>query len=344
MLVALGLTACNNSGNSPQQNHKHKEQPHWIEVSTVEIQTLQPERERTGNLQIRRWVRIHSQEKGRITQIPYYEGDSVHQGSLVASLDDSLLEPALHKAEAQLRLAQRERDRAEQLVQKQVASEDSLTRAIDNLAIAQAEVQMLQTRLNHARIHAPFDAIVSERRVEPEDIATENQHLLTLIDPTSLNAEVSLSELLLPHLKIGDPVEIRIDALGTKRFPGHILRIHPQVDPANRQARVEVAFDPVPEQARAGQLARILFRLPPQQALTVPFSCLRRDPQGTYLYRLVNGEATQARVETGLRSGNLVQITQGLNPGDRIIVKGFLGLRPGKKVSISKSEHARNTK
>lgn len=289
-------------------------------------------RERTGSLKLRRLVRIHSQEEGQIIELPFFEGDAVSQGQLLAAMDDRLLRAELAKAEATLGQARLDLGRLETLVRQKVASEETLARAQTNLDVANAEVRLLETRLANTRISAPFAGIISERLIEPGDIAPKHHHLLTLFDPDSLQVEVPVSELLLPLLAVGDPVTIRIDALGEQEYAGRILRIHPNLDPLTRQAPVEVVFAQAPAQAQGGQLARVGFTTPPRERLLLPITALQRDREGEFLYRLVDGKAVKTQVRSGVRIDEQVAINQGLQAGDRVIVRGFLGLGDGKAV------------
>jgi membrane fusion protein (multidrug efflux system) len=331
LLTLLLLTSCSQQ---PEQATKTKDQQqkHLVELRKAERKAIGFSREQAGSLRIRRQVRIFSQEEGRIIDLPFYEGDPVEQSQWVAALDDAILQAELAKAAASLGQAQLDLQRLEKLAAQKLTAEDTLARAKTALNVAQAEHSLLATRLTYTRIHAPFAGLISQRLIEPGDIATRNQHLLTIIDPYSLIAEVNVSELLLPLLQVGDPVEIRIDALGEQRFPGHIQRIHPEVNPVSRQAIIEARFDSIPALARGGQLARVIFSTPERERLMVPFTSVQRDTKGEYLYLSREGKAHKSRITTGLRIGDEVSIEQGLQPGDDVIVRGFMNLHEGKGV------------
>lgn len=304
-----------------------------MELTTVRREQISTAHERTGSLRARRKVRIHNQEEGRVTQVPLFEGDRVAQGELLIQLEDNLLRAELDKARATARQARVDQQRLRGLVEKKVASKDELTRAGTALDVANAELKVLQTRLAFTQILAPFDGVISERLIEPGDVASGHSHLLTLSDPTSLVTEIHTSELLLPHLQTGDPVKVRIDALGQQSFSAKILRIHPELDPVTRQGVVEVTLEPVPNGARAGQFARVTLETARTERLLIPFSALRRDRQGEFVYLVDdNLRAQRNTVRSGIRIDNRTEILQGLKPGDRIVSRGFLGLSENKMV------------
>ena len=226
-------------------------------------------------------------------------------------------------------------DRQESLRQRRAVSEDELAQARTALAVAEAEERLLETRLAFTRIRAPFAGIITRRVVEPGDFVTKNSHLLTLADPDSLVAEVYASELVLPKVKLGDPVALRIDALGFQRFNGKVLRIHPAFSKTSRQAIVEVSMHPIPEGARAGQFVRAKLSAAAVERLLVPFRAVRRDRDGEFLWLLNDaGKVERRAVRTGLRITDRIEILEGLEPGERIVTRGFLGLSEEKAVQV----------
>ncbi len=334
--ICVALLAGCSVVSAPEQNAKAKAKSrpeHLVEVSAAEQAAVTSAYRRNGTLTARRVARIHVQEQGRIVELPWFEGDQVKAGALLLRLDDALLRAELDKARATSRQARADLARMQNLVKRSAASKDELERSRTGLDVAEAEQRMLETRLGYMRLEAPFDAVVSERRVEPGDVVATHTHVLTLLDPASLVVELPVSELLLPHLQLDDPAEVRIDALGDRAFAGRILRIHPALDRNTRQGIVEVALAPIPAGARAGQFARVTLSTARVSRLLIPFPALQRDREGEFVYRLDgDGKARRSPVRSGLRAAERVEILEGLEAGDRIVIRGFLGLTDGKSV------------
>jgi RND family efflux transporter MFP subunit len=333
----LALAGCQEQ--PPSRPAMKKPRAHLVEVEQVEWRPVSTAHERTGSLRSRRLVRIHNQEEGRIIDLPHFEGDLVQAGELLVSMEDALLKAQLAKARATTAQAHLDLERISNLVERRAASRDELAQVNTRLEVAQAEEQLLQTRLGYTRVTAPFRGLVSHRFVEPGDAVAKHTHLLTLIDPESLVTEIRISELLLPHIAAGDQARVRIDALGDRQFSGRVLRIHPELDQATRQGLVEVILDPVPEGARAGQFARVTLDTARVQRMLIPFSAIRHDREGAFVYRLdQGGKARLTRVHTGIRVGARIEILEGLKPGQKIISRGFMGLSDGKVVKVAKRE------
>jgi RND family efflux transporter MFP subunit len=183
--------------------------------------------------------------------------------------------------------------------------------------------------------------VITERHAQPGDVAPRHTHLLTLADPDSLYTEVKVSDLLLPHLRVGDPVSVRIDALGRIDHAGRILRIHPAIDPVTRLGIVEVLIEPVPDGARSGQFARVTLTSAAVPRLMIPFTALRRDREGEYVFAVVDGKARRVEVRSGLRLADRIELLSGIEPGQQVIVRGFLGLSEGKPVKPVNPEKSR---
>lgn len=332
--ATLLLSAC--SDDNAANKSKSTPKPLQVEVTAVARQSLGQSITRTGTLRAEQEVKLLAEEEGRVDKVPVYEGDRVKKGDLLLQLDDSQLRAEVKKATAQRKQANLDVQRLKRLQKGKLITEDELARARTAFDIAAADEDLLQTRLNNTRINAPFDGVVSQRLVEPGDVAAKFTHLLTLTATDTLLAELAISELLLPGIAVNDKVIIMLDALGDQRFDGTVLRIHPTVDPVTRQGIVEVRINKPPQQAKPGQLCRVQLNLHAQPRLLLPFSALRRDAQGEFVYRIDNEQkARRTEVRSGIHLDNTVEILDGLNEGDRVVTNGFLGLADGMLVKAA---------
>lgn len=327
----LFLSAC---GKEQASHGRTPSTTSLVETGQVSREALLTEQNVSGVLQAVQRVRIFNQESGRIIRLPFYPGDHVNKGDILVEIDDRLLRSQFNKAQSSLKQAQLDHKRLKSLVPRKLASEDELTRAQTNVELAQAEVALIETQLDHTRIRAPFSGVISERNYEPGDVAPLHSHILTLFEPNKLKIELSVSELILNPLKLGDKVNIRIDALDDRLWPGSIHRIYPDVDSQTHQGKIEVRISDPIQGARPGQLCRVQLQAQTSPRLVMPFAALRHNNQGEYVYRLGEENKVQfVSVETGLLLGKYIEILAGLSEGNTVITKGFQGLRDGKTVS-----------
>lgn len=343
-LVALNV-GCSESPSSPPTSGDKASAPsrapaaHLVTTITAERSLVSVPHERPGSLRLRRLVRLHSQEEGRIIALDPFEGDRVEQGQSLLRLEDDLLRAELDAARATGAQKRLDLKRLEALAGRGGASDDEIAQAKTAVAVAEAEIEVLETRLAFTEIRAPFDGIVTARLAEPGDFVAKNTHLLSVADPGSLIAEVLVSELVLPQLAVGDAVQIRIDALGASTVPGTILRIHPTLSETGRQAKVEVAFEAIPEGARSGQFVRLRFSSRGVERLMVPFRSIRQERSGPFLWIVdADSKALRQTVDTGVRIADQVEILNGLEPGTQVVTRGFLGLAAGDEVRVVETD------
>jgi len=305
---------------------------HLVELATASRGQLAVDADRAGSLRALREVRIVNQEEGEVTAVTVREGDRVRRGQVLVRYDDRILQAQLDKAVATLKQAELDHERNKQLIARGFIGADALSRSETALEIARAEQRLLATRVQNLTLEAPFAGVVSERQVEPGGVTPQHKHLLTLIDPSTLITDVAVSELVLPYLQVGDPAGVRIDALGDTLHGGKIVRIHPAIDPSSRTGRIEVALDPVPPGARAGQFCRVVLSTGNRDQLLVPLAALRRDARGEFVFVFEDGVVRRAEVTSGLRLVDRVEIRSGLTSGTQVVTKGFIGLAPGQRV------------
>ncbi|WP_455365766.1 efflux RND transporter periplasmic adaptor subunit [Kaarinaea lacus] len=341
--MLLFISACSQEAPPATEKSKKKTRDHLVEAVVVERTVLGVERVRTGTLRARREVQIHNQEEGEIIKLPYFEGDRVRKGDVVVRLDDKLLRAQLARAQATRQQAELDLKRTRNLFKKKLVSDEELNRMETALQVARSDEEVLATRLSYTTIVSPINGIVSARLSEPGNIAERYTHILTISDPTSLVTEVTLSELLIPQLSVGHPVEVAIDALGDNAFQGKVSRIFPNLDPVTRRGTIEVELKPVPKGARPGQLCRVNLKTLGAERLMVPFSAVRRDQKGEYVFAIdADGKVQRAAVVGGLRIGEQVEILKGLTEGQQVVTKGFLDLSPGKKVKVVAADKQRS--
>lgn len=346
LAACLSAVGCSSENPAAAKKSKSDGKPkaHLVEVAEVINRDLIHRFERTGTLRALTEARIFSQEEGAVLEVPVREGDKVAVGDTLVKLDDRVLAAELAQAVARRKQLSRDVSRLQRLRSKNLATEDALAKVATELEVANAAERLLQTRHGYMTITAPFSGTVAERLVNPGDIAPKHRHLISLVDPSSLVTDVHVSELLLPGLRTGDQVTVRIDALGEETLSGRIRRIFPTVDPKTRRGQIEIVLDQVPEQARAGQFCRVSMSSRRTGARVVPLAAMRRDDRGEYVYVVQQGVAQRQTVHSGVRLASGVELVEGPEAGSKVVTAGFLGLQQGGKVRTAQGELANKNK
>ena len=336
LLISLVLLACNAESKAAAATEKKKQaKTHLVEIVKAESVASNTVSNWHGSLEYNELVNIYNQEKGRIDSFPFKEGDLVKKNDILVHMDDRLLRAEKSKLLAQIAQAKTDQRRIQGLVKKQALSVGELDQANTQLAVYNAEKNLLDIRIGYFLIKAPFSGIVTERYANKGDAVSAQQHLLTLSNHKSLVAKVQVSEAALSSLTKSMPASIIIPSSGAK-YGGQISRIYPKLHPNTRQATVEITFDEIPEKLFSGQSVLAEIKGVRKNRILVPLSALKRDGGGEHIFLLKDdGKAHRQAVISSSYIAGKVEITQGIKNDDKIITRGFLGLSNGKTVKVS---------
>jgi RND family efflux transporter MFP subunit len=186
-------------------------------------------------------------------------------------------------------------------------------------------------------VTAPITGVITEKLVEAGHAVGNQTRLFTIADVSTLVVRVRVSELDVVQIRQGDHVDVALDAFPGQLLAGRVRRIFPVADPTNRLVPVEVALEGTDARtARPGFLARIAFALGTKENVRlVPASAIVNDGGGNMaVYVVENDIATRRAVRTGVTSEGRVEIVDGVETGEIVVVTGTNNLRDGVAVRI----------
>jgi len=308
-----------------------------VEVTKVENGRIARSVSVSGNIEPIRTVAVNAQLGGALRTVNVEEGNRVSAGDTLATLDDREISAQLASAEAQYEVASAAADRSRRLRERQVITEAEYERDRAALAAAQATRDQLRTRMGFATVRAPAAGVITEKLVEAGDIVGVQNHLFTIAVVSTLVVRVRVSELDVVSIRPGDIAEVALDAFPGRTLQARIRRIFPSADPVSRLVPVEVALMGTDASvARPGFLARVTFALGARENVRlVPASAIVTDASGTRaVYVIAENKAERRFVRTGITSEGKVEITEGLDEGEVVVVTGTNNLRNGADVRI----------
>ena len=234
---------------------------------------------------------------------------------------------------------------------RRTATDADLKVAETRIKVSRADVQRLEVLVDYATVRAPFDGIITKRWVDRGAMVKDSAiPLLTVMRTDTVRVVMDIAERDVPLVNAteqnpnpdgkGDPVELRLPALGTRRFSGHITRIASALDPATRTMRAEAHLDNREGVLRPGMFGTAVVTLDQRDsALTVPSTALVRRGDKVEVFYVANpsgdpprGVARRIEVELGLDDGKRVEIRHGLTGKELIIAKGNGVVREGDSV------------
>lgn len=331
--LSVVFGGCDN--NTAPQGKKHAPTPVLVEVATAARQQVSRKWERSGTLIYRRLLRVYTQEQGRITTFPWFEGDNVSKGDILLTLDNELLKKELKKARATESMAARRVERLERLQKTKAASEEDLVEAQTSLQLARVEVEILNTRLAYTIVKAPFSGIITQRSAEPGDVLPRNTHVLTIAAPQSLVAKISVPPQLLNSIDTNSHIKIHFNTPDAPDLSGKLKRIFPTLDPQTRMGTVEISLTDIPPYAKAGQFITASIVNPKRPRLLIPAAALRTDRKGEYVYLVgENRKVKRKAVTSGIRIKEKIEILSGVQPGQQVVTRGFMNLEKRDFVTV----------
>lgn len=294
------------------------------------------------------------------------EMDPVDLDERLAALDASLARggSAVAAAQAQRQDAQAKRELAalnarryvdlgerdfistgavEAKLQEQTSANAALSAADANLAAARQELQRLNAeraglhqQRNNVRLLAPVDGVVTSREAEAGSTVVAGQAVLRVIEPASLWVRLRLDQGRSAGLAPGLPAQIVLRSRPGQPLPGQVARVEAQSDSVTEERIAQVAFSQVPVGVAMGELAEVSLQMArPAPALLVPNAALKRQGEQTGVWRLRDGQPVFVPLRTGLASlEGQVQVLEGLQEGDQIVVYSEKELGPQSRVTV----------
>lgn len=313
-----------------------------------------------GDLKPLEEIAVRARVEGNVEQVMVREGDRVARGALMARFESSNQESVRKSAEADVVSAKADVENARWNAEQSAelfkagaiperdarAAQQALAAAEARLAAAEARVRASTQDEQDTRVVAPTTGVVSARNVEVGEHVTRGATVFTVVRNDVLELQASVPARMAGDVRASQPVRF---SAGGRELTGRVARISPTINPANRSLTVYLQV-PNPGGALKGNTyatGRIVARTIPD-AMIVPTSAIRyAQQQGQpFVYRIVNETVEFQPVQLGIidEATGVVQVTEGLAAGDRIIVGNVGALGRGVKVRIASTEGGRGAR
>ncbi|MEE4213841.1 MAG: efflux RND transporter periplasmic adaptor subunit [Bacteroidales bacterium] len=279
-------------------------------------------------------VDLSFETSGKITGIYFSEGTSVSEGDLLAKINDRHLQAQLLKLEAQKKLLEEKEYRQRALLEKDAISQESYDQIVTELQTTEADILLVKARILETELRAPFDGKIGLRYLSEGSFASPNSKIARLVKIKPLKIEFSVPERYAGELKPGYPISFRVDGYN-ELFSAKVYAIDPKIDINTRTIVVRALYPNRNEEHKPGRFAGISLTLREvDDAISIPTEALIPEMDGEKVYVYRGGKAHKVAIETGLRTESVIQIIEGLNFNDTLIVSGILQLREGLPVML----------
>ncbi len=337
LILTLALLSQNGCDRSESNAQAPQEENQAIPVSVLEVQpvAIRDILVLPGETEAWQDVLVPADISGRVEWIGPKEGESLKKGQLFAKIDVSALKVALEKAECDYKLNEDLLKRREKLFERKSISQEELDRIRTETLLAQHTLE--QTRVEYERgfTKSPISGVINYLFVDQGEFIERGHSIATIVNVDKIKINVSVPEMDVRFLKPGQESRVTIDAYPNESMIGVVDFVSYKADPATKTFKVRVLVDNSDGKIRPGMIARLAFiRQVIPNALVAPLFALVDKGGERILFLEKDGVAQSRTVSLGVIDNDRIQILKGLNPGDRLIVKGQTQVEEGMKVHV----------
>ncbi|MFC6097156.1 efflux RND transporter periplasmic adaptor subunit [Flavobacterium qiangtangense] len=311
-----------------------------VKIDTVKTQEVSLDFVSNGNFEPIQELKFSAEKSGKVIQVLAKEGDYVKVGQVLAIVRSDVVNVEASNAKASYQNAVTDYNRYENAFKTGGVTKQQLDQA--RLAMVNAKTQLTQANINvgDTRIKAPISGFINKKYIEPGSIlagmpATE---LFDIVNVSKLKLKVTVNESQVASLKVGDITKIKASVYPDKEFSGKITFIASKADESlNFPVEIEIANNTAND-LKAGMYGTAEFASKQQKSSLkiVPRNAFVGSVSSNQIFIVENGTAKLKKVTAGRILGDKVEILDGLNDGQQVIVTGQINLQEGSKVEIIK--------
>lgn len=311
-----------------------------VKIDTVKVEDVSLDFISNGNFEPVQELKFSAEKSGKITSVLVKEGDFVSVGQTLAIVRSDVINVNAQNANAIYQNAVADYNRFENAFKTGGVTKQQLDQA--KLAMVNAKSQLTQANINvgDTRIKAPISGFINKKMIEVGSIVTgmPATELFEIVNVSKLKLNVSVNESQVASLKVGSPTKVKASVYPDKTFDGKITFIAAKADASlNFPVEIEITNN-ASKDLKAGMYGTAEFASQQQkQSLKiVPRNAFVGSVSSNQVFVVENGVAKLKTVTAGRILGDKVEILNGLNEGETVIVTGQINLQEGSAVEIIK--------
>ena len=328
---------------------KHKNPIIYVSATTASATYWQSQLQASGSTRTVKGVNVTTESAGMVETIYFTPGSDVTKGTLLVKLDikPELAQLQSLKASAAFAKTTYERDLKQYKIG--AVSQETLASDKSNYKTTAANVKQQQALIEQKIIRAPFSGRLGISAINPGQYLTPGDKIVTLETISPIYVDFYLPQSDLAKIKLGQEINVTLDAYRNKTFVGKVTTINPNVNSNSRNIEIEATLANKQKQLLPGMFTHVVLKLGTKQRhITVPHTAISFNSYGNIVYRLTKTnkkyrgqtvwQATQRFVTTGEVRNQQIAVLNGVNVGDTIVTAGQLKLQNNSLVVIKKQE------
>jgi len=312
-------------------------------ATPVPVQVAQPDRvdifatyDATATIESDADAPVIARVPGEVVELLVEEGDIVEAGQILAKLDGERLRLEMLAARANLEQARKEYKRNIDLHRRGLISTSMFEGLQYDLAALEATFELKALNYDYSKIRAPIPGVVSSREIKPGQNIAVNEVAFRITDTSELVAYLQIPQAQLPKFQAGHVATLSVASMPETDFQASIARISPTIDTRNGTFRATAVIDNSDHRLAPGMFGRFTIAYEKHRdALVIPADALLDEDDLSSVYVVSDGAVVRRIVETGIESDGKIEILNGLDEHESVVVVGHSGLRDGSKVLAS---------
>jgi len=306
-----------------------------VTVADVEKKTSSFTLNFTGTLYPNKELDVPAETSGKITALNFELGQYFQKGGVIATIDDKIKKLTFESAKIEADRLKKDLDRTENLFKGGTSSEQELDRARTSYETANNKFEEAERQLSYTKITAPIAGTITRKIVEEGTYVNTGTPIASIVDVSRLKVKVNVSEANVYYLKVGDKVKITTDIYRGVTFEGRISFVSPRGDEShNYPVEVEIS-NSSKNPLKAGTFVNVEVAVGSNnEGLFIPREALQGSIKDAKVYVAQNGKAILKNIIVGRESNESLEVTSGINQGDKVIVSGQVNLTNNKPIKI----------
>jgi membrane fusion protein (multidrug efflux system) len=330
VLLLFALSSCGGGDGDKQRQ---------LPLVTAEVVRSAPFVDRieaVGTARAKEQVTLSAPVTERIVRIHFEDGGYVRAGQVVAELAQGQETAELADAHARAREATQQLRRLEALKASGFATNSSVDAQIAQAASARAQAAQANASIGDRVVRAPFGGWASLRTISAGAVVTAGTPIATISDLSEIKLDFPVPETLLSSLALGQTIEAQPAAFPGQIFRGTIATIDPVIDPATRSVMVRAILPNPGNRLKPGMLLTVVIESAQRTAPAVPELAVVGQAEQRFVFVVGAGDKVKrVLVKTGVRDRGLIEIVEGLKPGQKVVSEGVVKVSDGIQVRLA---------
>lgn len=333
-VLIVGMVSCGKS--DAAATNEMKDNVAAVSVSAVALVPFAESITLVGVVKAYDDVSISPEEGGIVKKWLKEKGDVVRKGEVLGMLDDEIIRAGYEAALAQYNIAQANFEKQEEVYKQQGISELQYKSLMYNRDAAKANMELAKARLTKRTIVSPINGVLDNRMKNEGEFAPPGVPVVRVVGLERVKILAEVPEKFAPAVKVGTMANIMFDVFGDDTVKARVTFVGPTLSSSNRTLPVEIEMQNPGGKLKAEMFGKAqIFKSQTRNTILIEEKLVQKmDETRRVVYVENGGKAEQRTVTTGARTGDLIEITSGLNPGDRLITAGFELLSDGVPVVV----------